>query len=156
VRISKQIIFYQVTSRSVTLLKFICASVQVSDILVFTVCFKLINFVFQILLYLKGENPKCSVSFSSYVIPIISIWTGFWNHCNLASFLLSNNCEHSSSNHCLCCCNAQCPRLSLAEILIFSPIFSQPYWCPHYHSCFSKLQTCLRFGPDAVPYFCIV
>jgi hypothetical protein len=41
----KIIIFHQVSPSSVALLKFIYASVQVYNILVLSVCFKLINFV---------------------------------------------------------------------------------------------------------------
>jgi hypothetical protein len=31
------------------------------------------------------------------------VWLGFCNHCNLACFRWSINCEHSSSNHGLLC-----------------------------------------------------
>jgi hypothetical protein len=40
--------FYHISSRLVTLLEFIYTPVQISNILILTVCFKLINFVFQI------------------------------------------------------------------------------------------------------------
>jgi hypothetical protein len=44
------LILYYIISRLVTLLKVTDATIQVSDILVVTVCFKLINFSFQIFL----------------------------------------------------------------------------------------------------------
>ena len=53
------------------------------------------------------------------------LWFGSCNHCILASSLWSKNCEHSSSNHGLFCFNSYRPRLSLAEVLIFSLMFSQ-------------------------------
>jgi hypothetical protein len=46
----------------VTFLKFISASVQISNIFIFIVSFKLINFVFQIFPFL---DPKCSSGFMS-------------------------------------------------------------------------------------------
>jgi hypothetical protein len=55
------------------------------------------------------------------------IWWGFYNHCNLARFLWSNNSEHSSSNYSLWlwCFKSNNLRLPVAEILIFSPITCQ-------------------------------
>jgi hypothetical protein len=53
VGICKQItslIFYQSNSRAVTFLKFLCAFVRACDIFVLILCFKLINFVFQMFL----------------------------------------------------------------------------------------------------------
>jgi hypothetical protein len=55
--------FYQVSSRLVTLCKFIYASEQVSNNFVLSVSFKLINVIFQIFLYLF---LKVSTSFTSY------------------------------------------------------------------------------------------
>jgi hypothetical protein len=52
-------------------------------------------------------------------------WLGFCNHCNLACFQWSINFEHSSSNHGLLCFSLWYPRLSLAEVLIFSLILFQ-------------------------------
>jgi hypothetical protein len=56
-------------TRLVTFLKFFYASVQISDIFVFIICFKLINFVFQIFPFLF---PNCSAGLKSYILPIIS------------------------------------------------------------------------------------
>jgi hypothetical protein len=47
------------------------SSLQVSDVLVFTVCYKLINFVFQIFpLFI----PEISAGFTTYIIQIIPIY----------------------------------------------------------------------------------
>jgi hypothetical protein len=53
------------------------------------------------------------------------IWLGFCNNCNLTCFHWPINFEHSSSNHGLLNFSLWYPRLSLAEVLIFSVIFSQ-------------------------------
>ena len=66
-----------------------------------------------------------STSFMSHIIPLSSLLlVGSCNQCILACFLWSKNCEHSSSNHHLCCFYSYRPRLSLAEILIFTLMFS--------------------------------
>jgi hypothetical protein len=62
---------YQVSARLVTLLKFIYSSTQVSNVLVPIVCCKIINFVFQIFPLFV---PEMSTSFTSYIVPIISIY----------------------------------------------------------------------------------
>jgi hypothetical protein len=59
--------FYQVSSRLITLLKSIYSSVEVSDILVLTLCFKLIT-AFHI-----PSILKIPTDFTSYIIHIISI-----------------------------------------------------------------------------------
>jgi hypothetical protein len=53
------------------------------------------------------------------------VWFGFCNHCNLACFRWYVNFKHSSSNHGLLCFSFRYPRLSLAEVLMFSLILSQ-------------------------------
>ena len=53
------------------------------------------------------------------------LWFGYCNHRISACFLWSKKPKHSSSNHGLCCFNSCTPRLSLAEVLIFSLMFSQ-------------------------------
>jgi hypothetical protein len=53
------------------------------------------------------------------------IWLGFCNHCNLACFRWSINFKQSSWNHGLLCFSFWYPRLSLAEVFIFSLIHSQ-------------------------------
>jgi hypothetical protein len=49
----------------------IYSSIQVSNVLVLTVRFKLINFVFQIFLLFVPEMPA---SFTSYIVQIITIF----------------------------------------------------------------------------------
>jgi hypothetical protein len=63
-------ILYYISSRLVTLLKVIDAPIQVCDILVLTVCFKLINFSYQIFPLFV---PEMSISFTSYIVQIIYI-----------------------------------------------------------------------------------
>ena len=53
------------------------------------------------------------------------LWLGSCTHCILARVLRSKKPKHSSSNQGLCCCNLCRPRLSFAEVLIFSLMFSQ-------------------------------
>jgi hypothetical protein len=48
------------------------------------------------------------------------LWFGFCKHWILACSLLSKNCAYSASNHGLCCFRSRRPRLSWAQILIFS------------------------------------
>ena len=66
------------------------------------------------------------------------LWLGSCIHCILACCLWSKKPKHSSSNHALCCCNFYRPRFSLAEVLIFSLIFSQPLFMSSPSLKFSK------------------
>jgi hypothetical protein len=87
VRICQQItflMFYQV-SRLVTLLKSIYMSIQVLNIFVLSIYFKLINFVSDIPLLVSVGFFFFCVS-SLYRISVF-IWLGFGNHCNFACFL---------------------------------------------------------------------
>jgi len=59
-------------------------------------------------------------------------------HCILACFLRSKKSKHSLSNHGLCCFNSCSPRLYLAEVLIFSLMFSQALFTSSSKSKFSK------------------
>jgi len=52
-------------------------------------------------------------------------WIGSYTECILAYFLWSKKCKFSSSNHGLCRFGSCRPRLCLAEVLIFSLMFSQ-------------------------------
>jgi hypothetical protein len=72
--------FHQVTSRLVATLKFICSSVQVSDVLDLTVGCKAINFVFQIFCIFIPEMPADFTSFTVQIILFISLASR--NHCN--------------------------------------------------------------------------
>jgi hypothetical protein len=60
--------------RLVAPLKFIYYSMQVSNVLVLTVRFKLINFVFQILPLLIPEMPAGFTSYIVLIIPIYFTW----------------------------------------------------------------------------------
>jgi hypothetical protein len=107
----------------VSILKFIYTSVQISIDFVFIISFQLINFSF-----------KYSLFFFLYLLLIsrlkfcrksVLICIGFSNPCNLACFRWSVNFEHSSSNYGLLWFSFRYPRLSLAEVFIFSLILSQ-------------------------------
>jgi hypothetical protein len=115
--------FYYVSSRPVTVLKIINASLQVSDVFDRTVSFKFVNFSFQIFLLFF---PEMSNSFTFYIVRLSTLlWFGSCNHCILACFVWSKNREHSLPKHGLCFFNSHRPRLSSAEVLIFSLMFSQ-------------------------------
>jgi hypothetical protein len=61
-------------------------------------CFKLINFIFQIVPCLVSDLTMFRLS--PAICPV------FWSHCNLACFMWSNNFGNSLSNHGLCCFNS--------------------------------------------------
>jgi hypothetical protein len=96
---------YYSIPRLVTLLKFLDASSQDSNILVLPFCVKFINFTFQIFRLLFFL--KC-VLFSCLTVFLLCALLWFWscNHCSLA-------CFHS-----------HWPRLYLAEIWYSFNIFS--------------------------------
>jgi hypothetical protein len=132
------LILYIISSRPVTLIKVIDALLQVSDIFYLTVGFKFINFSFQIfVLFLKFLLSLCLTLFRLSIL----LWFGSCNHCILACFLWSKNCKHSLSNHGLCCFNSHRRRLSLAEVLIFSLLFSQALFMSSLLFSSPKLQT---------------
>ena len=79
---------------------------------------------YSFLLFLKHVVASCLNII--WIICIALVWS--CNHCILGCFLWSKNCKHFSSNHVLCCSHSYRPRLSLAEILIFSLRVSQ---APH-------------------------
>jgi hypothetical protein len=66
------------------------------------------------------------------------LWFGSCSHCILACFLWSKKRKHSSSNHGLCSFNTYRPRLSLAEVLIFSLMFFQSLFMSSQSFQFSK------------------
>jgi len=117
------LIFYYISSRMVSLLKIIDVPVQVSYIYDFTVSFKFIKFSFQTLLLFV---PEMSANFTSYIVRLsMLLWFGSCNHCILACFLWSTKYKYFSSNFGLCCLNSYRPGVSLAEVLLFSLMFSQ-------------------------------
>ena len=71
--------------------------------------------------------PLYSINTSGWKTSDLStlLWFGSCNYCFLACFLCSKNGEHSSSRHSSCCFNLYRAGISLAEVFIFSLIFSQ-------------------------------
>ena len=142
------LILYYISSRLVTL------PTKVSDIFYLTVSYKFINFSFQIFFLIVPEVTSSSILAFRYFFLLFlkcllaSRFTlfrlstllqfGSCNHCILASFLCSKKCKHSSSNQGLRCFNSHRPRLSLAEVIIFSLMFSQGLFMPSIQLKFSK------------------
>jgi hypothetical protein len=91
-------------------------------------------------LFLKCLLSLCLTLFRLSIL----LWFGSCNHCILACFLWSKNCKHSLSNHGLCCFSSHRPRLSLAEVLIFSLMFSLALFMTLLSSSSPKLQTWMR------------
>ena len=118
------LVLYYISSTLVTLLEVTDAPIQVSDILVITVSFSssLISAVrYSFFLFLKC---LLALWFTLFRLSIL-LWFGSHNLWILTCLLWSKNCEHSSSNHGLCCFHSYRPTLSLAEILRVSLMFSQ-------------------------------
>jgi hypothetical protein len=114
---------YHISYRLVTLLKVTDASIQVSDIFYLTVSSKYINFSSQIFFILF---PKCLLaSLLTWFRLSTLLWFGSCNHCTLTCYLWSKCHDHLSSNHGLCGFSSYRSRLLLAEVLIFSSMFSQ-------------------------------
>ena len=63
---------------------------------------------------------------------------GSYARCILACFLWSKEPKHFSSNHGLCCFSSCRPRLTLAEVLIFSVMFSEALFMSLQSHKFSK------------------
>ena len=78
-------------------------------------------FIYAFFLFLKYLLASCLTVFRLSTL----LWLGSCTHCILACFLWSKRLQHSSSNHGLCHFNSCSPRLSLAEVLIISLMFSQ-------------------------------
>jgi len=115
------LILHYISSRLVTLLKVIDAPIQVPDIFELTVSFKFLNFCFQICLLLF---LKCLLASRLNIVQIIYIALAWIMYPLLFSLLhCSKKPKHSSSNHSLCCFNSCRPRLSVAEVLMFSLMF---------------------------------
>jgi len=115
------LILYYISSRTVTLLTDV--PIQVSDVNDLTVSFKFINFSFQVSFFL---SLKCLLASRLALFRLSTwFWLGSCNHCILACLLWSKKPKYFSSNHGLGCFNDCRPRLSLAEVLIFSLVFSR-------------------------------
>lgn len=67
--------------------------VKVCKIFIFTLCFKVINLVFQAFPFFVPENSARYMSYFFIVSAFILL--GFCNHCSLARLLESNNFQHS-------------------------------------------------------------
>jgi hypothetical protein len=117
------VILYNINSRLVPFLKFIYASVQISNVFVSIISFQLINFAFQIFPFLAPNVLLVSCLTFCRLSPLN--WLGFCNQCNLACFRWTINFEHSSSNNDLLCFSFLYRRFYLAEVLMFSLILSQ-------------------------------
>ena len=85
-----------IISRLVTLLKANYALIQVSNILVITVCVKFIPVRFRYSFFLL---LKCLLASRLTLLRYLLRRSGSCNHCTLACFLQSKNFEHFSSNH---------------------------------------------------------
>ena len=84
---------------------------------------------------------KCLLASHRTLFPFCTLHLlGSCNHCIVACLLWSRNCEHSLSNHSVCYFCWYRPRLSLAEIFIFSLMFS--------HALFMSLLS-LKFSKAA-------
>jgi hypothetical protein len=66
------------------------------------------------------------------------LWLGSCIHCILALFLWSKITKHSSSNHGLCFLFSCIPRLSIADVFIFSLMLSQALTMSSFSLTFSK------------------
>ena len=125
-RICNQLFFvvlYYISSRLVSLLEVINASIQVPNVIDLTVSFKFLNFSFQIYLHFV---LKCllALHLTLFRLPIL-LRLGSFINCILACFLWTKKSKHSLWNHGFCCFHSCSPRFSLVEILIFSLMFSQ-------------------------------
>jgi len=106
----------------VPLPKVIDVPIQVLNVLDLTVIFKFLNFSSQIWLLLL---LKCLLTSRLTLFRLSTLlWLGSCIHCSLARFLWSKKPKHSSSQG-LLWFNSCRPRLSFAEVWIFSLMFSQ-------------------------------
>ena len=107
----------------VTLLEITDFPIQDPNSLDLILSFKFLTFSFLLclLLFLKCILASCPTLF------ILSTLFWLWSCVKsiLACFLLSIEAKHSSSNHDLCCFNSCRPTICLADVLMFSFMFSQ-------------------------------
>ena len=115
------LIVYCVSSRLVNFLKVSDALVQVW--FSFSYClFQFHDFTFQLFpLFLWYLLASQLLLFTLTIF----LWFGSCKHCILACFIWSKNFEHALSSHGDCGFCSYGPRLSAAEILVFSLMFSQ-------------------------------
>ena len=131
------VILHYISSRLVALLKVNDAPIQVPYIfyLLLVSSASILAFRYAFFLFLKCLLASHLTLFRLSTV----LWLGSCIHCILACILWSKIPNHSSSNHGLCCFSSCRPRLSLAEVLIFSVMFSQSLFIsPRHHVKFSK------------------
>jgi hypothetical protein len=86
----------------------------------------LVYFLFQAPQFFQAFplfSTDSTTSCESLLILSPFAWLGFCNPCNLSCFLLFNNSKHSLSSHSLYLFNLKWPKLALAEIMTYPPIF---------------------------------
>ena len=83
--------------------------------------------------------PVMSTSFTSHIVQIICVTLVLsCNHCAVACYPWFKKRKHSFSNHGLCCFDSYRLRLCLAEVLVFSLMFSEALFMSSLSSRFSK------------------
>ena len=138
------LILNYITSRLVPLLKVTDAPIQVPNGLDLIVSFKFLNFSSQICFL---SFLKCLLTSRLTLFRLSTLlWLGSCTHCILARFPSSKRPKHSSSNQGLFCLNSYKPRLTFADVWIFSLMFSNSYLRPRHHPSSPKLQTFYREG----------
>ena len=116
------LIFVCINSRLITLLKVTDAPILVCDILVVLLVSNSSISAFRYSFYLF---LKCLLASRLPVFRLSTLlWFGPWTHCILACCLWYKYRKHSSLNRGLCCFNSYRPKLSFAEVLIFSVVSS--------------------------------
>ena len=96
----------------------------------------ILAFRYSFFLFLKCLLASYLILFRLFTLFLL--WFASCNHCILACFLWSKKRKHSSSDRALCCFYSYRPRLSLAEIFIFSLMFSQALFMSSLSLKFSK------------------
>ena len=117
------LVLQYITSRLVPHLEFIDAPIQVPNVSDRTVSFKFLNLTlkYAFFLFLKCLLTSRLTSFRISKL----LWLGFCILRILVCFLWSKKPKHSSSNQGLFCFILCKPRLSFAQVWIFSLMFSQ-------------------------------
>ena len=139
VGVCKQInllIHYYSSSRLVTLPKVIDSPLQITNIFYLIISIKFLNFRFQIILLFFSE---ISARFKSYIVQIIYIALVWILYLCISNSFFYKTHKHSSSDHGLWCFNLCRPRLFLADVLIFSLVFSQALFMSSLSLKFSKV-----------------
>lgn len=111
--------------RLVTICEVNDAIIHVSDIVVLSVCFKLIYFFSPILPLCNLHSHQIFTNFTLHCSHYLYYFGLFCNHCSLVCFHWSKNHKHPSSNYGTCCFCLCRPRLFLVEFFILSLMFYQ-------------------------------